>query len=135
MMVKELSQAANVSADSVRYYTRIGLLKPERDRNNGYKLFTDTDVKRLRFIRRAQSLGYTLAEIQHILDHAHSGKSPCPLVRDIIRKRIEDNRVKLDELKALQERMENALQDWEQRGDGVPDGDTVCYLIDLAGEE
>ncbi len=135
MMVKEISQRAQVSTDSVRYYTRIGLLKPKRNESNGYKHFTEADVRKLRFIRRAQSLGYSLSEIQKIFQDAHHGQSPCPLVRKVIHNRIHENKKKLLELQALQNRMENALTEWSKMPDGVPDGDTVCYLIDLAGEE
>ncbi len=114
----------------VRYYTRIGLLSPKRNRNNGYKLFAQSDVARLRFIRKAKMFGYTLAEIAEILNHASHGESPCPMVRSIIEKRIDENRKKLDELIELQKRMECALSDWRGRPDRLPDGDMVCHLIE-----
>ena len=130
MTVIELARAANVTPHVVRHYARIGLLIPRRDQDNGYKLFSRTDFKRLLFIRRAKLLGYTLTEIRTILDEAGHGNSPCPAVRQIIRKRIEENRQLIDELTSLQTRMENALRMWEKLPDGVPDGDSVSYLID-----
>jgi len=130
LTVIELARLSNVAPHVVRYYARIGLLSPRRDSNNGYKLFAQRDVARLRFIRKAKLLGYTLGEIAQILNHASHGESPCPLVRDIIERRINENRQKLDEMMELQKRMEYALSDWRERPDRLPDGDTVCHLIE-----
>jgi len=130
LTVTALARSSEVAPHVVRYYARIGLLLPKRDSNNGYKLFAQSDVARLRFIRKAKRLGYTLGEIAKILNHASHGESPCPMVRDIIGKRIDENRRKLDELLELQNRMEHALSDWGERPDQLPDGDRVCHLIE-----
>ncbi|HHH43071.1 MAG TPA: MerR family transcriptional regulator [Gammaproteobacteria bacterium] len=130
MMVAELARAAAVTPHVVRHYTRIGLLKPFRNEENGYKLYNRNDLNRLMFIRRAKYLGYTLADIRGILDEARHGNSPCPHVRRIIQKRIEENRAKLSELAMLQNRMEDALREWSKLPDGMPNGDSVCYLIE-----
>ena len=130
LTVTELARSSDVEPHVVRYYTRIGLLSPSRDSHNGYKLFSREDVGRLRFIRKAKLLGYTLNEIARIIDHAGHGESPCPIVRDIIERRIWENRKKLDELLALQNRMEQALDDWRRRPDKLPDGDMLCHLIE-----
>jgi MerR family transcriptional regulator, Zn(II)-responsive regulator of zntA len=128
--VSELSGRAEVTPDTVRHYVHIGMLKPERNPHNGYKLFTEDDVTKLRFIRQAQSLGFTLAEIGEILHHSMHGDSPCPQVRELIQRRIVENKAKLAALNALQKRMENALDRWENMPNGHPDGDSVCHLIE-----
>ena len=135
MTVMELARCAGVTPHVVRHYVRIGLLIPGRRQENGYKLFSKRDINRLHFIRKAQNLGYKLAEIAKILEEADQGRSPCPQVRDIIRKRIEENRRRLNEMLALQERMEDALVTWEKQPDGMPDGQTVCHLIETSGED
>jgi len=130
MTVNEIAQKAGVAPDTVRYYSRLGLLKPNRNPDNGYKLFRKNDVSRLRFIRQAQTLGFTLKEITEILGDAEDGSSPCPKVRDIIVRHIEENRRKIEELQALQQRMEAALEKWKEMPDGAPDGTHVCHLIE-----
>ncbi len=82
MKVSELARRAGVTAETVRHYTREGLLAPERDPDNGYQRYDGTDLERLRFIQRARTLGFSVAEIRQILEHADHGDSPCPLVRD-----------------------------------------------------
>jgi len=130
MTVNDIARRAHVAPDTVRYYTRVGLLKPNRNPENGYKLFEKNDVFRLRFIRQAQTLGFTLKEIGEILGDADTGSSPCPKVRDIIVRHIEENRIKIEELQSLQQRMEAALEKWKDMPDGVPDGLHVCHLIE-----
>ena len=55
---------------------------------------------------------------------------PCPRVREILMTRIKENRSHLEELMALQSRMEQALEQWKKMPDGVPDGHSVCHLIE-----
>jgi len=128
--VNHLARRVGVSAHAVRYYSRIGLLQPGRNPENGYRLFDRSDVTRLQFIRQAQSLGFTLDEVAEILEESGKGKSPCPKVREILGRRIEENRRKLEELNALQARMEQALLQWSKMPDMEPDGDSVCHLIE-----
>jgi len=130
MTVRDVAALAEVVPEVVRYYSRIGLIKPQKNRKNGYKLYDKNDVARLVFIRKAKHLGYTLKEIKKILSHSTSGTSPCPMVRCIIESRIEENRQRLDDMMSLQTRMENAIEQWKRMPDGIPDGNSVCVLIE-----
>jgi len=130
LTVSELSKAAQVTPDAVRHYVRLGLLKPQRHSVNDYKLFSDRDIKKVKFIRQAKGLGYTLADIQVIFDHSTRGQSPCPAVREIIQRRIKENEARLDELAMLQNRMAVAVEHWKTMPDGEPDGEAICYLIE-----
>jgi DNA-binding transcriptional MerR regulator len=129
-----LAKRADVPLFTVRYYTRIGLLKPSRDIRNGYKLYKLSDRDRLRFIASAKELGFTLAEIKEILGHAVHGDSPCPMVRDVVEKRIEENRAKIREMKRLQKRLEAAAEMWKSMKNSEPDGHSVCRLIESFAE-
>ncbi len=130
MTVSQLSRKGGVPPHVVRYYTRIGLLDPVRHPDNGYKLFARTDISRLRFIRRAQNLGYSLDDIAQIMQESSCGRSPCRKARAILRQRIEENSRKLEELARLQRRMERALAQWETMPDYLPDGESICHLIE-----
>ncbi len=88
LKVGELAKRGNVTAETVRHYTREGLLSPTRHPDNGYQLFSATDLERLHFIQRARKLGFSVAEIRDILAHADQGDSPCPLVRDLLAHRL-----------------------------------------------
>lgn len=130
LTVKELANASQVTPDAIRHYVRVGLLNPQRHPDNGYKLFSDDDIRKVTFIRQAKGLGFTLNDIQTIFDHSNDGRSPCPAVRDIIERRIETNKARLAELAALQRRMEDALIQWQALPDGDPNGEAICHLIE-----
>ena len=130
-----LAKKTNLPIYTVRHYTRIGLLQPSRNTTNNYKLYKPTDAARLKFIVAAKNLGFTLAEITDILNKAEHGKSPCPSVRKIIVHHIEENRRKIKEMQKMQKKMENALKDWEGLRDSMPNGTSVCHLIESVATE
>ena len=67
MKIGELAKRAEVPIDTVRYYEREGLIPPPIRRASGYRDYVDADVDRLRFMRRAKGLGFTLHEIRELL--------------------------------------------------------------------
>lgn len=113
MITSVLAKKIGVPIDTVRHYTRIGLLNPEKIRSNGYKAYQHSDAIRLRFILAAKELGLTLSEIKQILIEAENGNSPCPLVRDIVTHRIRENNLKIKQLQHLQKKMIAAQEVWK----------------------
>jgi MerR family transcriptional regulator, Zn(II)-responsive regulator of zntA len=130
MNVTEFATKTGVSPYAIRYYTRIGLLTPARQSDNRYRRFTNSDVDRLSFIRKAQELGFTLMEIRKVIEESRAGRTPCPLVREIVERRVVENARRLKEVAALQRNMECALERWKDLPDRVPDGDAICHLIE-----
>ncbi len=130
MTVGEVAMQAGVTPDAVRYYIRIGLLHPKRNPKNGYRLFSVSDVDRLRFMVRAKELGFTLAEIRRVFSDIAAGGSPCPRVRNTLQRRITENKKVIAELVALQERMEVAQKEWQDIPDNMPSDKIFCHLIE-----
>lgn len=133
LTVGEVSKESGVSAHTVRYYVKAGLIAPERQAENNYRLFARQEVTRIRFIRMAKMLGFTLNEIRQILDHAKHGESPCSDVREMIQSHIVENRQRIEEMLQLQTRMEQALEKWQDMPDRTPDGNSICHLIESMG--
>ncbi|MCL7929340.1 MerR family transcriptional regulator [Halomonas llamarensis] len=130
MKVSELAKRGGVTSETVRHYTREQLLAPKRHPDNGYQLYSATDLERLQFIQRARKLGFSVAEIRDIIAHADHGDSPCPLVRDLLAHRLPQIRTQIQELEALAQRMEQALESWQNMPDAAPDGHSLCRLIE-----
>ena len=135
LTVTDVARGAGVEAHVVRFYARTGLIRPSRYAANGYRQFVPLDVKRVRFVRAAQSLGLTLTEIREVIRRSHQRKTPCPLVRDIIKRRLTENRERLRYVSALQRRMQRASERWRRMPDQVPHGDAICALIESVAEE
>jgi DNA-binding transcriptional MerR regulator len=130
MRVKQLAQRYSLSLDTVRYYTRIGLLKPQTNPINGYKEYLSADQRRLEFIIQAKSLGFSLHDIETVIDQSKSGSSPCPTVREIIKARITETEEKIAAMQATCQQMKAALATWQSLPDCTPTGDHVCHLIE-----
>jgi len=130
MKVSQLAKKAGVTADTVRFYTKQGLLKPERDPENRYQLYSHADYQRLVFMRKARQLGFSLKSIKEILVNADEKTSPCPLVRELFEKRLTEVEQQISELQGLREHMVDAMAVWTKMPDGSPDGHTICCLIE-----
>ena len=134
MIVKDVAAKAGVAPHVVRYYTRIGLLKPIRDEVNGYKVFNQEDLRRIGFIRQAQQLGFTLSDIAMVLDqHASLGCASCLTLYAMLHEHVESHRKKIVEMQALQERMETALARWVVVEGNACSGSPLCPAIKQNG--
>jgi DNA-binding transcriptional MerR regulator len=120
LRIGELATRAGTSADTVRYYEKLGLLGPPSRSEGGYRLYGAAELGRLQFIRRAKLLGLSLEEIRGLLGLAEEGDCH-PLrgkVAALLRRKIEECEAKLTELTAfkanLQERYRLALQNRDE---------------------
>jgi Hg(II)-responsive transcriptional regulator len=96
--IGELANNAGVNVQTIRYYERRGLINPAARTGAGYRLYDKQVLKRLRFIRRAKGLGFTLKEIKGLLDLRIESAADC----DIAKEKVEAK------LKAVEQRI-NAL--------------------------
>ena len=134
MRVSEISKRLNVSADTVRYYTRIGLVSPAKNAN-GYKDYSERDFRKLRFAFRAKSLGFSLADIKTLIEISDHGETPCPIAREVISRNLDEMSQSIEESLALFERMKKAVTVWHDMPDKLPDGETICALIENWDQE
>ncbi len=116
-MVSELGARVRVSADTVRYYDRLGLL-PVPDRSEaGYRLYGDDAVERLRLIRQAQSLGLRLAQISELIRTLDGGDCPCDETVAAMRSRRQEIEAEIAALDGLRSKLTAAIE----RADGDED--------------
>lgn len=134
MYASELAKKMGVNTDTVRHYVRTGLLHPNKNKHNGYHVFTQADQQRLSFILKAKELGFSLRDIGDILNESARGHEPCPLVRELIQTRLQRAQQTLKRLQQQVTRMQDAMNSWENLPDCNPCGHHVCHLIECMGE-
>jgi MerR family copper efflux transcriptional regulator len=106
LTVGTLAKQAGVKIDTIRYYERHGLLPKPTRTNAGYRIFTPASVERLRFIKQAQALGFTLNEVKELLALRLSPGVTCTDVRNRAQAKLAEIQQKIDTLHA----MKRALQ-------------------------
>jgi MerR family transcriptional regulator, mercuric resistance operon regulatory protein len=97
----ELAAQAAVNPQTLRYYERRGLLSEPVRSSGGYRVYPDAAVQRVRFIRRAQELGFTLAEVDILLHLAEGGPDSCEKARALATEKIIDLRRRIADLEAM----------------------------------
>ncbi len=114
LKIGELASAAGVSTDTVRYYERLGLLPGASRSRAGYRLYTNADVERLRFVKQAQAFGFSLDEIKELLPGREAGLSECRRVRDLVGSKLEEIDARLAELRAFRRLLAAYFEECEQ---------------------
>ena len=79
--VGKIAEMVSITADAVRFYEREGLIAPERRSAGGYRLYGESALRRIRFIKRAQQSGFTMGEIRGLLSLRRSPNACCEDVR------------------------------------------------------
>ena len=93
---------AEVNPQTLRYYERRGLLAEPVRSPGGYRAYPSDAVRRVRFIKRAQELGFTLTEVGTLLDLAGGGPDSCDKVRTLAAEKIADLQHRIADLQALE---------------------------------
>ncbi len=124
MKIGRLSAQTGVKIETIRYYERIGLLAPPPRTPGGYRDFDDAARRRLRFIRRARELGFTLSEVRTLLSLADGEAGPCTVVEAMTRRHLADVRAKIADLG----RLETTLDDLARRC--ATESDPRCPMIE-----
>ena len=110
LTISALAGQAGLSADTVRYYERVGLLPEPARSAAGYRLYDQDAVGRLRLIKGAQRAGLRLREIGELLQVADQGQCPCGHTETLLRKRLAEVRTELARLRALEADLTRLLQ-------------------------
>ena len=88
LSVNDVITATGLSRETLRYYEKMGLLDPQRQAANGYRVYRSDDLERLEFILRTKKAGFTIRKIRELLDLKKSVNATCRLGRDIAREQI-----------------------------------------------
>ena len=112
LKISELASRTGVSAKAIRFYEAAGVLPPPGRASNGYRLFARDAVDMLRFIKQAQGLGLTLAEIKEIVAIRQGGRPPCGHVYQLLKEKAAEMDRKLSDLTLLRRRIRRSVAMW-----------------------
>ncbi|MBL1210731.1 heavy metal-responsive transcriptional regulator [Geminocystis sp. GBBB08] len=131
LKIGEIAKQTRVSVGTLRYYETLNLLQPIQRRENGYRYYELDAVKVVQFIKKAQSLGFSLEEIRQIIEVRNYGKPPCELVQNLLDKKIEELTTQIKQMISFKAELENYRETWRINNLNVTYKKTkeICPLI------
>lgn len=118
MTIGKIAKQAGVGVETVRFYERKGLIKqPKKNTSKGFRSYSEDEALKIRFIKRAQELGFTLKEVKEILDLNANPKATCEDVRILAEEKLNEIEQKIIDLKKMKfsvKRLEKACSDSRQ---------------------
>ncbi len=128
-----LARMAGVSPDTLRHYERKGLLPTAARSPNGYREYPAEALARVRLVRRAVALGFTLDELARIVKVRDEGGAPCREVRALAASKLALLEGRVTELQAACDRLRSVLDHWDTLLDRTPAGKRAALLEALDG--
>jgi len=129
--IGEVSKASGTPIPTIRYYEGLGLLEKPARSDGGFRLYSETDVQKLRFIRKAQNLGFSLKEIKTVMRESQKGLgSCCDHVQGLIKSKLSELDLKLLELKAMRSDLQAMLKQWIPVQEAKKKGFIICPQIE-----
>ena len=130
MEIREVSNHTGVPKKTIRYYEKIRLLPSPVRKPNGYRDYSESDVRRLRLVAGARHLDIPLAEIKEILDMRDQGEAPCTALLDLLATKADEIETRIRDLHHLQVE----LRQLHDLGMTFPTNDVegkncVCHLV------
>jgi MerR family mercuric resistance operon transcriptional regulator len=129
--IGEAAARAGVSADTIRYYERVGVLPRPPRSDAGYRRYTDASVARIAFVRNAARFGFPLKELAGFLRAREKGHAPCRSVKAAGERLLLDMDRQIAELAAARAEMARTLADWDRRLARTPEGAPAHLLESL----
>ncbi len=128
------ARLAGLSIDTIRFYQRQGLLEQPPRTAGGFRLFDSEQLDRLRFIRQAQDLGFSLTEIRELLILESRQTGACSHVQELLERKLAAVRGKLGDLRKLQAKLGKSLRKCrrELRNKTVAHGDRCPVLAEIS---
>ena len=127
MTIGRLAKMAGVPISTIRYYERRGLLRPPSRTPGNYRLYDEATAVRVRFIRAAQAAGFTLADIEQLVELDRQSAGVCARVQGLIDARLAETLAQLDQL----ERARDALTAWHEACRSAQRSGSCVVLADL----
>ena len=107
--ISQVAKAAELPTTTVRYYERVGLVEPQDRSAGNYRLYSEESLRKLKFIRAAQAIGFTLDDVKALLSTPNSTASSCREVQSLIEDRLVEVGRRLKDLRHVQRILNSSL--------------------------
>jgi MerR family Zn(II)-responsive transcriptional regulator of zntA len=127
LKISELSTRTGLSAHTLRYYEKHGLISASKRSEAGYRFYSNADVRRVEFVRSARHIGFSLNDISQLLSiRVDKSSHSCQEVTDITGAKLEEVNARIVELQSLQQTLQRLLDSCG----GGPENATHCSIME-----
>lgn len=127
LTIGQLAKAAGVTTPTIRYYEEIGLLPKAGRSAAGQRIYAESELERLTFIRRCRDFGFSIDQVRVLAGLSISADRDCSQVRDMAHEHLAEVRTRLAELKALERSLESFAKQCDTACAGGPGRDCVVF--------
>jgi DNA-binding transcriptional MerR regulator len=130
LLIGDVAKRTGVTAPTIRYYEGIGLLPSPARSGAGYRRYSDGTIEELRFIRKAQALGFSLDEVAEILQLSRSGKAPCSHVLSLAHQHLAAVDERIRQLRAFRRQLATDVAKWDKQRAAVTCSGLCQFITD-----
>ncbi len=134
MLIGQVADALGIPTRTIRFYERKGLLPEPQRADNGYRVYDNTTLARLGFIRSAQAAGLTLAEIASIIHVRDDGTPPCSHVDALLETKLADVRGRRRHLAELESELVQLLDRSSHLDPADCTAGEICHIFSNSDE-
>jgi MerR family mercuric resistance operon transcriptional regulator len=127
--ISQLAHAADIPTTTVRYYERVGLVEPEDRSAGNYRLYSEESLRKLKFIRAAQAIGFTLDDVKALLSAPVNTAASCREVQSLIENRLAEVGQRLKDLRHVQQVLKASLEKCKDT-----EKSDACHVIETLRE-
>ncbi len=131
LRIGQLAKQSGLAATALRYYEKAGLLPTPHRTAAGYRAYSTDALRRLAFIRAAQTIGLSLAEIREVIGIRDAGSAPCTHVVALLERRRAEVRARIRELQRLEKDLAQLAERGSQIDPAECDPSGICKVIPL----
>ena len=129
LKIGELAKQTGIAVGTLRYYSDLELLHPTQRGDNGYRYYSQNAIAQVKFIKKAQAIGFTLEEIKTIINIGDRGEKPCNLVQTLLDSKIEQLAVQIQKMSLFKQELEQYRQSWIDNPNLESKSEEICPLI------
>ncbi len=132
LLIGDVAKRTGLTPATIRYYESIGLVTAPARSRAGYRRYGENTLEEIRFIRKAQGLGFALEEVQEILRLSRNGEAPCSHVLELAKRRLAAVDDRIAQLSRFREELSADIDRWGQQNEAYCNG--LCQMIGGAEE-
>jgi DNA-binding transcriptional MerR regulator len=130
LKIGELAKQTGISVGTLRYYESLGMIEPSQRSESGYRYYAEAAIQKIQFIKKAQTLQFSLSEIKQILAICEQGNPACIAVKALLNEKIYQVDIQIHHLHEFKAELEQYRDRWAERSLDQPNSSKLCSLID-----